>query len=77
MRWLFGDGYFQVNGWGCGPGRLSHKEFLERKLDMRFGSQSGTSYCNAVTDDDLVLIAGASELLGAVRSQVSRLRDVT
>src|SRR5207249_4277810 len=29
MRWLFGDGLFQVNGWGCGPRRLNHKEFIE------------------------------------------------
>ena len=65
MRWLFGDGLFQVNGWGCGPRRLNHKEFIEHKLGMDFGDQSGTSYCNAVTDDDLVLIAGASELLKA------------
>src|SRR5437773_5222816 len=65
IRWLFGDGIFQVNGWGCGPRRLNHKEFIEHKLGMDFGDQSGTSYCNAVTDDDLVLIAGASELLRA------------
>lgn len=70
QRWIFSDGGpFQVAGWGCADGLFNHSAFLRALLDRRFGGgprvSPSPSYCNAVTDTDLWIIAGVVELLAA------------
>lgn len=65
-HWLFSQqGMFQVKGWGCAPGLFNHMAFLDKKARREFGTSK--SYCNAVTDIDLWLIASTAEFLGAAR----------
>ena len=64
-RWVFGkQGIFQVNGWGGPAGVYNHYAFLEKKYNGDF-SKAQNAYCNAVTDDDLWIIAGVVEILAA------------
>lgn len=70
LHWLFSpQGMFQVKGWGCANGLFNHSQFLEKKKIRAFGSFK--SYCNAVTDIDLWIVASTAELLGALRSSPS------
>ena len=69
-RWVLEEpGPFQVAGWGCTRGLFNHREFLAAKLARRFGRTTGSekkpSYCDAVTDTDLWILAGVVELLAA------------
>jgi hypothetical protein len=64
-RWIFGEGVFQVLGWGCNDGRFSHLQFLQCKLNREFGKRTAHCYCNAVTDTDMWILAGVAELLAA------------
>lgn len=72
QRWIFlQPGPFQVRGWGCKTGGryvesgLNHFQFLKRKLTMSLGDVASPSYCNAVTDTDMWIITGVSNLLTA------------
>lgn len=73
-RWLQretgGPGIFQVKGWGCNSGTFDHQEHVENLRHRRYGTDYfsadvSTSYCNAVTDTDLWIIAGIAELYAA------------
>ncbi len=73
-RWLRredgGPGSFQVRGWGCNPGTFDHRERVANLLARRYGTRalggdSDLSFCNAVTDTDLWIIAGIAELVAA------------
>jgi hypothetical protein len=67
-RWIFDEpGVFQVAGWGCNPGVFNHFKFLEKKLRREFGAARRLSYCNAVTDTDMWILAGVVEMLAAHR----------
>jgi len=72
QRWIFSEvGPFQVRGWGCKMrGKyiktgMNHEAFLKNKLRRLLGDSASPSYCNAVTDTDLWIIAGVSNLLAA------------
>ena len=74
QRWIFtSPGPFQVRGWGCKvKGKyvrtgMNHAEFLTRKLRNELGDKSCPSYCNAVTDTDMWIIAGAACLTATGR----------
>lgn len=69
-RWIFDTpGPFQVRGWGCRyNGKyiktgMNHFEFITKKLKRELGDN--LSYCNAVTDTDMWIIAGVAHLLSA------------
>ncbi len=69
-RWIFNTpGPFQVRGWGCKhrgqyvKTGMNHMEFLIKKLNRELGDNH--SYCNAITDTDLWIIAGVTHLLAA------------
>ena len=71
-RWVFTKpGPFQVRGWGCRVNGnyvvsgMNHFEFLKRKLVRTLGDDQSPSYCNAVTDTDMWIIAGVVNLLAA------------
>ena len=71
-RWVFdSSGIFQVRGWGCKingkyvDSGLNHFEFIKRKLDRKLGDCVSPSYCNAVTDTDMWIITGVSNILAA------------
>lgn len=71
-RWLFNKpGPFQVRGWGCKvngkyvPGGMNHSELIVKKLNRKLGDEKSPSYCNAVIDSDMFIIAGVSNLLAA------------
>lgn len=75
QRWIFADngstdlsdsiGVFHTKGWGCSNGRFNHRDFLEKKLLKEFGNLKPLSYCNAVRDLDMWIIAAAVEILAA------------
>lgn len=60
-------GHFQVRGWGCADGTRDHEEHLQMLLNRSYGEFK--SYCNALTDVDLWIIAGTMELLVASNNQ--------
>lgn len=69
-RWIFKEpGPFQVRGWGCQfdgkpvPACMSHLKFINSKLRKKLGNGKSSSYCNAVTDMDMWIIAGVANLL--------------
>lgn len=74
-RWIFAScnstsvedslGVFQVMGWGGIDGRFNHQEFLEKKREKTLDDSKSIPHCNAVWDQDLWIIAGASEMLAA------------
>jgi|GEM_PF-2773598 len=65
-RWIFADqGIFQVKGWSCDNGIFNHYDFLEKKYHKEFGTLNPFSYCNAVLDTDMWIIAGVVEMLAA------------
>jgi hypothetical protein len=75
-RWLYSaTGPFQVHGWGCRfdgkpvPVGMNHIELLNRKLDRKLGNGESPSYCNAVTDIDMWIIAGVANLLAVHRKE--------
>jgi len=68
-RWIFLEtGPFQVRGWGCKIGNkyvktaINHNEFIEKKLRRELGDDKSPSYCNAVNDTDMWIIAGVANL---------------
>lgn len=62
-RWIFGkEGSFQMQGWGCINGRYNHVEYLTLKKKRFFGK---VSYCRAILDQDMWIMAGVIELLAA------------
>ncbi len=65
-------GSFQVRGWGCHSGTYSHRQHLENLLGRRYGTaalpgkgSNPPSYCNALTDTDMWIVAGVLEILAA------------
>lgn len=75
-RWAFAapnqPGFFQRRGWGCANGTFSHTQHLENLLARAYGTPalgrtSSLSYCNAVTDADIWIVAGVTEALEAHR----------
>ena len=65
-RWIYYDeGAFQVQGWGCSYGRYNHYQFLQKKFNREFGGSNALSYCNAVVDTDMWILAGLVEMLAA------------
>jgi len=82
-RWIFNTpGPFQVRGWGCRyngqhvPTTMNHQEFLKRKLERKLGNGKSPSYCNAVQDIDMWIIAGVVNIL-TVYKQEERLVPIT
>lgn len=66
FRWIYADqGIFQVRGWGCDDGIFNHYDFLKKIYNRSFGTMNYCSYCNAVTDTDMWIIAGVVEMLAA------------
>lgn len=76
QRWIEPDpalpGRFQRRGWGCNSGTYSHREHLQNLLTRAYGTAAlpdpptnAPSYCNAVFDEDLWIIADVLEVLGA------------
>ena len=77
-RWVFDEAEpFQVRGWGCKmKGKyvetgMNHFTFVKKKLNRELGDQGCPSYCNAVTDTDMWIIAGVVNLLAAHRKDSS------
>lgn len=73
-RWIFNSsGIFQVRGWGCKlngkyvESGLNHFDFIKSKLERKLGDCASPSYCNAVTDTDMWIITGVSNILAASR----------
>lgn len=71
-RWIFDEiGPFQVRGWGCKvKGKyvttgMNHFEFITKMLKRELGDCDSSGYCNGVTDTDMWIIAGVSNLLAA------------
>ena len=68
-RWIFKLGVFQVIGWNCtvkGARNLNfynHQALMVAKQDGSIGDTP--SYCKAITDLELWIVAGAAELLSA------------
>ncbi|MGE0787079.1 MAG: hypothetical protein AB7S26_15505 [Sandaracinaceae bacterium] len=67
-------GRFQRRGWACNEGAWGHAESVEHLIARAYGTDalpsppaSPVSYCNAVTDTDLWILAGALEVLVAHR----------
>jgi len=66
-RWILGveddpsKGAFSRRGWGCGNGRFNQLTFVPMINARKFNATP--SYCNVVTDFELLIIAGAVELL--------------
>ncbi|WP_298314760.1 hypothetical protein [uncultured Aquimarina sp.] len=61
-RWLTEDRSFQVKREsGCISGCFNHKEFLEHKLNNTLGDLG--SFCNSVSNVDLMIVAGIAEIL--------------
>lgn len=60
-RWVFSSKNFELLGWGCDNGYYNHYEFMEKQLNKSFSKN--VSYCNAITDTDLWIIAGVAEML--------------
>ncbi len=65
LRWIKGDRIFQVAGWGCGSSLYDLRAFLQKKLRREFASPKELSYCNAVLDTGLWIIASTAELMAA------------
>ena len=64
QRWVFGaQGMFQVAGWGCGYGMYNHSQFLQAKEARTLGTY--VSFCNAIGDTDMWIVAGVTEILAA------------
>lgn len=63
-RWLFEDQTFQVERWTVCPeeGCYTHSDFLKMKQERL---ENDTLYCNAISDFDMWIIAGVTELLAA------------
>lgn len=69
LRWTLGNTkFFQVKSWGCDKGYYNHFDFLKKKDSFQFHSSKNLSYCNAITDVDLWIVAGVSEILSAVEN---------
>ncbi|HBE44892.1 MAG TPA: hypothetical protein DDW17_05410 [Deltaproteobacteria bacterium] len=75
-RWIFNTpGPFQVRGWGCKLGGkyaktgMNHMEFIEKKLNRELGDSKSPSYCNAVTDTDMWIIAGVTNVLAVYKKE--------
>jgi hypothetical protein len=75
-RWIFDKvGPFQVRGWGCKmKGKyvatgLNHFEFITKKLKRKLGDGDSPGFCNSVTDTDMWIIAGVSNLLAAYKKE--------
>ncbi|NOT84683.1 MAG: hypothetical protein HOP02_07900 [Methylococcaceae bacterium] len=72
QRWILDDvGPFQVRGWGCAVNGqyvetgMNHFKYLTKSLAKTLGDSSSPSYCNAVTDTDMWIIAGVTKLMAA------------
>lgn len=72
QRWIFDEkGSFQVKGWGCKyqgeyvKTSMNHYEFITKKTKRELGDNKSPGYCNAVTDTDIFIIAGVSNILSA------------
>ena len=75
-RWIFDEvGPFQVRGWGCKingkyvASGMNHFEFITKKLKRELGDTDSPGYCNAVTDTDMWIISGVSNLLAAHKKE--------
>jgi hypothetical protein len=75
-RWIFDEvGPFQVRGWGCTvkgkyvASGMNHFEFITKKLKRELGDSDSPGYCNSVTDTDMWIIAGVSNLLAAYKKE--------
>jgi hypothetical protein len=75
-RWVLNTpGPFQVRGWGCRfdgkhvPTGMNHFEFVNKKLDKKLGNGDSLLYCNAVTDMDLWIIAGVTNVLSVYQKE--------
>lgn len=80
-RWVLNSpGPFQVHGWGCRfdgkpvPTGMNHFELLTKKLDRRLGNGESPAYCNAVTDFDILIIAGVANILVAYNKEKDLVR---
>lgn len=58
------------------PTTMNHQEFLKRKLERKLGNGKSPSYCNAVQDIDMWIIAGVVNIL-TVYKQEERLVPIT
>ncbi|GIW56103.1 MAG: hypothetical protein KatS3mg082_2507 [Nitrospiraceae bacterium] len=61
---------FQVAGWGCDDRLYNHEEFLRAKKALQFANATW-SYCHAITDTDLWILAGVAEILLADANDVA------
>lgn len=62
-RWLTTDRSFQVDAWPyCIQGCFDRQKFLEIKLQRGLGD---TLFCNVVTDEDMWIVTGITELVSA------------
>ena len=64
-RWILGpQASFNAQWLGCAPdGFHNHARYLAKKQQRAFSATPPLSTCNAVTDADLWILAGAAELL--------------
>lgn len=76
QRWIFiKPGPFQVRGWGCRyngeyvPSGMNHFDFLNKKLGYQLGNGKSPVYCNSVTDVDMWIIAGVTNVLAVYKKE--------
>lgn len=69
-RWVIqSPGIFQGRGWGCKYNHkyvktaMSHIEYMHKKKLYIAGDSDSPNHCNAVTDSDLWIISGVSNLV--------------
>ena len=60
-RWVYKFPSTQFNGWGCTRELFSFETAILAKSKRGIGSKSSKSYCNGITDQD-ILVAGATTI---------------
>ncbi len=67
QRWIFTSTPFQLSGWGCNVGMMSHQTYIDKRLSGEIcpDDPSQYSYIAAITDIDTWILAGAAEILAA------------
>jgi hypothetical protein len=66
-----GAGPFQRRSWGCryldqtSPAMMTHAELIDHIMYESLASEPSARYCNAVTDVDLFIMSGVSDLVAA------------
>jgi len=67
-RWVYKFPTTQFNGWGCTKSLYSFQTALTAKSGRKIGTPDSKSYCNGITDQD-ILITGASTLFTDINTQ--------